>query len=387
MNRIITLAATAVLAWGPCALPAAEHDHDDHDGHDHAAHDGDAHDDDAHDDDAHDDAAHDGGAHDDAAHDGDGHDHDAHGHDTAAPVEPGHDGHAHGKSAHGDPGHDDHDDHGSELVPLSAEMLAEFEIDVAVAAAGDVETYVTLPGEVRANADRLAHIVPRFSGIVVEVRANVGDIVSKGQVLAIVESDESLAPFEVRTLIPGTVIEKHIALGEAVSRDRDTFVIADLSTVWVELTVYQRDLERVRAGQSVRVFVGHDPWPDEGVLRYVTPIVNEATRTATARLELRNESGRWRPGMFVRGRILVGSARADVAVPETALHTYEGETVVFVETDEGFEPRPVQVGLRGEEIVAIDAGLTAGERYVSRGGFTIKAELGRESLGHAGHAH
>jgi cobalt-zinc-cadmium efflux system membrane fusion protein len=60
---------------------------------------------------------------------------------------------------------------------------------------------------------------------------------------------------------------------------------------------------------------------------------------------------------------------------------------VFVETDEGFEPRPVQVGLRGEEIVAIDAGLTAGERYVSRGGFTIKAELGRESLGHAGHAH
>ncbi|GJM44120.1 MAG: cation efflux system protein [Gemmatimonadota bacterium] len=314
----------------------------------------------------------------------DDHDHSAHDHST-------HDDAA-AHDDHGDDSHADHEDYAdyddhAEVVPLTASELAEFEIHVATAGPDTIETYLMLPGEVRANADRLAHIVPRFAGIVTEVRAHVGDVVEKGQVLAIVESDESLAPFEVRTLIRGTVIEKHIALGEAASRDRDTFVIADLSSVWVDLAVYQRDLRRVRVGQPVRVFVGHELVPDRGTISYITPIVNETTRTATARVVLPNPEGRWRPGMFVRGHLLVEKSTAEVAVPRTALHTYENRTVVFVETAEGFVPRVVQVGQEGQDTVALDSGLTAGERYVSQGGFTIKAELGRDSLGHAGHAH
>jgi cobalt-zinc-cadmium efflux system membrane fusion protein len=279
-----------------------------------------------------------------------------------------------------------HEGHG-ELVKLHADELAEFEIELATAGPGTIETYVTVPGEVRANADRLAHIVPRYSGIVTEVHVQIGDRVEKGQTLAIVESDESLAPFEVKTLIRGTVIEKHITLGEAVSRDRDTFVIADLTTVWVDLTVYQRDLSRIRRGQPVQIVVGHEASPDRGTISYVTPVVDEATRTATARVVLPNQDGRWRPGMFVRGKVLLEAAAAAVAVPSTALQTYEGRTVVFVETDGGFAPRAVRVGRAGESAVELLEGLASGERYVSRGGFTIKAELGRESLGHAGHAH
>jgi len=283
-------------------------------------------------------------------------------------------------------GHDHEQDH-RELVTLRDEEIAEFGIELATAGPGTIETHVTVPGEVRANADRLAHIVPRYSGIVTDVLVQTGDRVEKGQILAIVEGDESLAPFEVKTLIAGTVIEKHITLGEAVSRDRDTFVIADLSTVWVDLTVYQRDLSRVREGQPVRVFVGHEAQPDAGTIGYVTPIVDETTRTATARVVLPNPAGRWRPGMFVQGRIVVERAPVAVAVPRTALHEWEGETVVFVDTGEGFVPRPVRPGRAGEEIVELVRGLAPGERYVSRGGFTIKSELGRESLGHAGHEH
>jgi len=302
-----------------------------------------------------------------------------HSHDHGSDHEPA----AAGEAANADPA-----DHGhSEAVTLNAGELAEFGIELARAAADTIETVITVPGEVHANADRLAHIVPRFSGIVTEVRVQLGDRVSKGQTLAVVESDESLAPFDVKTLIGGTVIEKHITLGEAVSRERDTFVIADLSTVWVDLTVYQRDLDRVRKGQTVRVFVGHDASPEAGSIGYVTPTVDETTRTATARVVLPNEDGRWRPGMFVRGRITVDRAAVPVAVPRTALQTYGNDTVVFVETPEGFTPRPVRVGRAGEHAVEIEEGLRAGERYVSRGGFTIKAELGRESLEHAGYAH
>ncbi|MBZ0268902.1 efflux RND transporter periplasmic adaptor subunit [bacterium] len=333
MNRWIATLAALLLSGAPLAWATGEHDDDSHAGHAHAT----------------------------------------------TPDDDHHDAHA-GEEAHDDQRHD-------ERVPLGRDVRAEFGIEVAVAGPDTIETYLTVPGEVRANADRLAHIVPRFSGIVMEVRVHQGDRVEKGQVLAIVESDESLAPFEVRTLIGGIVIEKHITLGEAVSRDHDAFVIADLSTVWVDLTVYQRDLTRVRAGQTVRVFVGHDTATGEARIHWVTPIVDETTRTATARVELPNRDGAWRPGMFVRGRILVDRTAAAVAVPRTALQTYEGGTVVFVEADGAFEPRTVRTGRAGRDIVEIRHGLSAGERYARTGGFTLKAELGRESLDHAGHAH
>jgi len=307
----------------------------------------------------------------------DAHDHEGHAHEEQGEAEETHEA----EEAH--EGEEDHED----LVTLDAAELAEFEIELATAGPATIETYITVPGEVRANADRLAHIVPRYSGVVTEVRVHIGDTVEKGQALAVVEGDVSLAPFEVKTLIRGTVIEKHITLGEAVSRDRDIFVIADLSTVWIDLTVYQRDLTRIREGQSARIFVGHESSPDVGTISYVAPIVDETTRTATARVVLPNRDGRWRPGMFVRGKVLVERTAASVAVPRTALQTYEGRTVVFVETAEGFVPRPVQTGRAGETEVEVVEGLAPGERYVSSGGFTIKAELGRDSLGHAGHAH
>lgn len=289
--------------------------------------------------------------------------------------------HGHGTDEHaGEPGH------GPETVPLDARELAEFDIELATAGGGTIESWVPLPGEVRPNADQLAHIVPRYSGIVTDVHANIGDRVEKGRVLATVEGDESLAPFDVTTLIAGTVIEKHISLGEAVSRDRDTFVIADLSTVWIDLTVCQRDLDRIRVGQPVRMFVGHEPSPDAGRIGYVTPVVDEVTRTATARVVLPNPRGAWRPGMFVTGRVLVDRADVPLAVPRTALHTHDGGSVVFVATDDGFAPRAVHTARAGADLVEIADGLSPGERYVARGGFTLKAELEKGSFGH-GHSH
>lgn len=310
---------------------------------------------------------------------------------ASAQPPPDHDDHG----DHGDhEGHEDHGDHdgnapagdGHEVVRLGAREIEEFGIELAAAGPDTIDAWVALPGEVRPNADRLAHIVPRFSGIVTEVRANVGDRVREGQVLAIVESDESLAPFEVRTLIGGTVIGKHISLGEAVSRDRDTFVIADLSTVWADLTVYPRDLAHVRVGAPVHLYLGHEPAGTVERIRYVTPVVDEVTRTATARLELPNPDGAWRPGMFVTGRVLADRRVVPVAVPRTALHTHESRPVVFVEQDGAFRPRPVRLGREGADRVEIAEGLSAGERYVIRGGFTLKAELGKESFGD-GHAH
>lgn len=287
------------------------------------------------------------------------------------------------------------DDHGheelageeehEEVVALSPAEIEEFGIEVAAAGAGEIVSTLSVPAEVQPNADRLAHIVPRYSGIVTEVNVAIGDEVRRDQTLATVEGDESLAPFEVVTLISGTVIEKHITLGEAVGREGPAFVIADLSSVWVDLTVYQRDLARVGVGQSVEVYVGHE-LAGEGTISYVTPVVSEQTRTATARVVLPNRDGRWRPGMFVTGKIIIAKENASIAIPRTALHTFEGRTVVFLETPEGFIPQPVRTGRMDTNRAEILQGLSAGDRYVSVGGFTLKAELGKESFGE-GHAH
>ncbi len=268
-----------------------------------------------------------------------------------------------------------------ELIRFSAEELEEFEITVATAGPGTIERYLELAGEVQPNADLLAHIVPRYSGIATKVFAGIGDKVEKGEVLAIIESNESLAPFEVTTLISGTIIDKHIALGEAVSRERVIFVIADLSSVWIDLTVYQHDLETIDTGQPATVYVGHNAAQERGVISYLTPIVDEQTRTATARVVVPNPKLFWRPGMFVTARVLIESSRVPVAVPRTAIHEIEGRKVVFVEKDGGFVLRPVTLGRSSRSKVEIRSGLSPGDRYVDRGGFTLKAELGKESLG------
>lgn len=310
---------------------------------------------------------------------------DPHDHTEAAPHDHAAEQATPSESAHDDHGHDaDNDDHGA--VRMTQAEMDEFGLELATAGPGTIINTLELPGEVVPNADRLAHIVPRFPGIATEVRARIGDYVKKGQVLAVIESDESLAPFEVRTLLSGTIIAKHITLGEAASRDREAFVIADLSSVWVDVTVYQRDLNVIEVGQSAQVLIGHEVAHGTSKITYITPIVDEHTRTATARLVLPNRESLWRPGMFVTARVTVGEADVSVAVPGTALQMFEGKTVVFVETDEGLAPQPVTIGRHNETMHEVLSGLTPGIRYVSKGGFTLKAELEKEAFGD-GHAH
>ena len=286
--------------------------------------------------------------------------------------------------------HDDHDEdeesgHGQE-IEMSAADQAEFGIEVSTVGPGVIVTEITLPGEIHPNDDRLAHLVPRYEGIVTEVHAREGDRVKKGQVLAVIESNQTLTPYPLKTLIDGTVIEKHITLGESASPDRAPFVVADLSTVWANLSVYQRDLDRIRAGEIVRFHADDRTLIAEGKITYVTPVVEESTRTATARVVLDNADGRWRPGMFVIGVVEVSRREVGVAVPRSALFTLHGETVVFIQDEHGFEARPVHGGATDNKMAEILEGLGAGEQFVSAGGFTLKAELEKGSFGD-GHAH
>jgi cobalt-zinc-cadmium efflux system membrane fusion protein len=134
------------------------------------------------------------------------------------------------------------------------------------------------------------------------------------------------------------------------------------------------------------VSAGHGLHEAEGEISYIAPVVDEETRTAAARVVLPNPDGLWRPGLFVTVRIEVDRAEVPVAVPRTALQRIDGETVVFVEQEEGFVPRRIEIGRQGEALLEVRSGLASGERYVSAGAFALKTELAREELS-GGHDH
>ena len=188
-----------------------------------------------------------------------------------------------------------------------------------------------------------------------------------------------LAPF------PGVVVERHATLGERIGEDTAAFVVADLSSVWLNISIYPKDLARVGLGQNVSVALPEGT-PAIGQIRFIAPNVGEETRTARALAVLDNTGGRLRPGSFVTARIAVDSQTARVRVPKTALQTHDGETVVFVATAEGFAPRPIKTGSSNGDFVEIVDGLQKGERYAQTGAFTLKAQLAKASFGD-GHAH
>ena len=279
--------------------------------------------------------------------------------------------------------HHDGSEEAPRIVPVSAEQRAALGIEVATAAPGHIDASVELLGEVVPNGDHLAHIVPRFAGIVREVRKVAGDSVRAGDVLAVIESSESLVRYELKTLIHGVVIAKHLTIGEAVGPEKQAFVIADLSTVWVELSAYQKDLAEISVGQAVRIHAVQQGPDAEGTISYITPVVDQVTRTATARVVLPNPERKWLPGMFVTGHTLDEHGVA-VAISPSALQTLDGSQVVFVESAEGFAPRGVTLGRQGETLVEVLDGLAPGERFVLKNSFLLKAELAK---GEAEHEH
>ena len=191
--------------------------------------------------------------------------------------------------------------------------------------------------------------------------------------------------------LSGTVIEKHAVVGEVLKDDSLAFVVADLSKIWVNVSVYARDLPKVRVGQGALVRAEGVEHTVTGRIDYVDRVVGEQTRSATARIVLENPGAVWRPGLFATADVVLEEIDAKVVVSHEAVQTVEGKPVVFVRDGDTFEARPVRLGKKGmppegrrEAVVEIEGGLGPGEKYVSNNSFVLKAELGK---GEASHEH
>ncbi|MHC4312679.1 MAG: efflux RND transporter periplasmic adaptor subunit [Planctomycetota bacterium] len=359
-------------------------------------------------------------------------------------------------------------EHGEEsTVHLSDEQIRRFGIETSPAGPGDFKVHISLPGQIAINTDRMVHIVPRVPGIVRQVNKKLGDTVTKGQVMAVIESRdladakatylasierldlantiyereeilwkqeisskqeyldakkasaeakiakrnaeqklralgfdaeylqelpsesaEMLTTFEITAPFDGTVIKKHITLGEVTKGDVDVFIVADLDTVWVDLQVHQKYAALIKKGQDVIISATSSVPETKGVIDYVEPVVDKNTRTALARIILDNTSGQLRPGTFITADVLVEKVPAKVTVAKDILQDIDDKICIFVKNEHCFEARPVTVGRSNDSHVEIVSGIRPGEKIVTKNSFRLKAELEKGAgSGHAGHGH
>lgn len=347
-------------------------------------------------------------------------------------------------------GHDD--DEG--LIAMDAQRMQAAGVRLAEAGPATVRSVLQLPGEIRFNEDRTAHVVPRVAGIAESVPANLGQNVKKGQVLAVLSSaavseqrSELLAAskrlelartthtrekqlweekvsaeqdylqarqalreaeiavsnaqqklaatgagaggagglnrFELRAPFDGVIVEKHLAVGEAVQDTTQVFTISDLRSVWAEMRVAAPDLPAVRVGEKATVRATAFDSSATGEVAYVGALIGQDTRTAPARITLPNPDGVWRPGLFVNVELTASSRQAPLAVAAQALQKMEQQTVVFVPVQGGFRAQPVRVGRSDGKATEVLEGLKPGQSYVAEGSFMLKAELGKASAEHS----
>jgi len=191
---------------------------------------------------------------------------------------------------------------------------------------------------------------------------------------------QALTRYEVRAPISGTIVRKSVTLGSPVAEDADLFLIADMSSLWVDASVPAADLAQIQPGQKALVISGDRQ--TEGKVAYVGPGVDTETRAGFLRVVLANTESRWKPGEFVTVKVLQQEQSAAVAVRPAALQTFRDWTVVFLNEGDQYEVQPVEIGKRTDEWVEVISGLQPGQRYVTGNSYLIKADILKSGASH-----
>lgn len=190
-------------------------------------------------------------------------------------------------------------------------------------------------------------------------------------------SDAAQSSFALVAPFAGTVIQKKGSMGELATPAEPLFTIADLSTVWVEASLPEAALARVRNGAPASVSVS--AYPGErftGRITYVGNVLDKDTRAVTARIAVRNPDGRLKPEMFATAYIETGAAtKPALSVADSAIVLLQGQPTVFVVEHEGYEARPVELGDKAEGRTLIKSGLAEGDQVVRTGAYALKARL------------
>ena len=273
---------------------------------------------------------------------------------------------------------------GKNIVTLTKENLEHVEIKSEPVALGNIETTLKAAGRVSENMNKTARVSSTLEGLLTKINVDLNDTVKAGDVLALVQTPELLGkPLEIKAPLDGVVIDRKASIGELVSKNKEIFTISDPTDLWVLAEVKEVDLGKIKVGQEASFTVL--AYPGEAFHGKVVRVANQVeaqSRTAEARIEVKDDDRRLKPGMFADVQITTTMLNDVVVIPDTALQTEEDKQVVFVALDGNkFEKRAVTLGLEQGGRVQVTDGVKPGEQVVTDGSFILKSEMLKSELG------
>lgn len=264
-------------------------------------------------------------------------------------------------------------------------------ITVEAAKAGGIEIETVGPatigearelyGTVQLATTARSEIRGPFPGRIVSVTKQVGDTVKRGQLLARIESSESLQVYPVYSTVSGVVAERNGNPGD-VTFDRALYVITDPAQTTVVFNIFPKDLGAIQPGMAVEIETMEGTAIAAARLGQYLPDGNAEAGTALVRASVPNRGGRLRPGMALRGRVTINAVQVPLAVRTEALQRFRDFTVVFANYGQDYEVRMLELGRKSPEWTEVLSGIKPGTPYAAKGAFLIRADIEKSGASH-----
>ena len=254
---------------------------------------------------------------------------------------------------------------------------------VAVETAGPavLEETISLPGVVELLPEGRAEIRAWYPGRIVAMTKFIGGRVARGEVVARVESADSLQTYPITAPFAGVVIERNGTEG-GVAGAQPLYVIMDSTKLHTELFLFPQDAQRVRVGQRVTIrAVSGDASFDSDIEVVFSPM--DATMPMRiAHVEIPAGDDRWWPGIGVEASVVVGTEQVPLAVRTPALQRFRDFTVVYGRFGDTYEVRMLELGRQTPEWTEVLGGLDPGTEYVTDNAFLIRADVEKSGAVH-----
>jgi len=274
-----------------------------------------------------------------------------------------------------DDGHGDEHEEGH--IEISHAMIKQAGIIYQQARDGEIKQTLNVYGKTTVDPSAISQVKARFPGIITQLTANIGDTVQAGDVIAQVESSDSLKLYKVKAPISGVITKRNANPGELADK-QSLFTIKNFNKLWVEYQVFPSQMQFIKQGQAVDVFNEH-----QQTSTTIKHLFNDATSPFTlARVPLDNTQGHWSPGLLLSGSVVINHISVPVVIDNRALQVFENEQVIFIKNEHGFEARKVTLGQTDNHNSQVLSGLSAGEQYAIENSYLLKADLEKSSASH-----
>ena len=264
---------------------------------------------------------------------------------------------------------------------ISASAAKDGGIEIETVGPQSISDIREVEGVVQLDPAATSEIRAQFPGKVMQVTKAVGDYVKKGQLLARIESSESLQIYPVYSPVSGVVAERNANVGN-VAYDQPIYVITDPSSTSVVFNIFPRDLGTIRPGQKIIIETLDGKPVADSVLGGYLPEGNVAAGTAQVRASLPNRDGRWRPGIALHGRVILNAVTVPLAVRTEALQPFRDFTVVYANFGEIYEVRMLELGRKSSEWTEVLGGIKPGTKYAAKGSFLIRQDIEKSGASH-----